>query len=62
MLLLMCREWSGDQFEMEPQLSAAFPIHTYPHAVVTPDGGLAVSAGKLLVSWGWRERDVPWLL
>lgn len=35
---------------MEEQLTKAFPIHTYPHAVVLPDGGLAVSAGKLLVS------------
>lgn len=35
---------------MADQMSKAFPIHTYPHAVVTPDGGLAVSAGKLLVS------------
>ena len=34
---------------MSDQLSAAAPIHTYPFVVVTPDGGLAVSAGSLLV-------------
>ncbi|KAL4425029.1 hypothetical protein ABPG77_001807 [Micractinium sp. CCAP 211/92] len=49
-------EWSGDQYDMEEQLTKAFPIHTYPHAVVLPDGGLAVSAGKLLVKY---DRSGP---
>ena len=36
---------------MAAQLSAAFPIGTYPIVVVLPDGGVAVSAGKLLVKY-----------
>ena len=36
---------------MSDQLSAAFPIHTYPHVLVAPDGGVVVSAGKLLVKY-----------
>lgn len=35
---------------MQEQLHAAHPINTYPVAVLLPDGGIAVSAGKLLVS------------
>lgn len=27
----------------------AFPIHTYPQVMLLPDGGLAMSAGNLLV-------------
>jgi hypothetical protein len=34
---------------MQKQLSAAFPINTYPHVHLLPDGSVAVSAGKLLV-------------
>lgn len=48
---------------MQEQLSAAFPIHTYPFVILTPDGGVAMSAGKLLVRgsagntlWGSTEQ------
>lgn len=34
---------------MEPQLTAAWPVHTYPHLVLLPDGKVAVSSGTLLV-------------
>jgi hypothetical protein len=47
-----CRKFTGDNWEMSEQLAAAFPIHTYPHVLLTPDGGLAVSAGKLMVRTG----------
>lgn len=51
---------------MKEQLSAAWPLHSYPHAVVTPDGGLAVSSGKSLVSAperasAWLLSSAPWL-
>ncbi|KAL4856170.1 Aldehyde oxidase 1 [Chlorella vulgaris] len=45
------RKFTGDNWEMSEQLAAAFPIHTYPHVLLTPDGGLAVSAGKLMVKY-----------
>lgn len=48
--------WSGDQDGMTEQLYDAFPIHTYPHVILTPDGGVAVSAGKLLVKY---DRSGP---
>lgn len=41
--------FSGDKYGMQEQLAAAFPVHTYPHIVLLPDGGLAISAGKLMV-------------
>lgn len=44
-------EFGDDEWDMEPQLSKAWPVHTYPHLVVTPDGNVAMSAGNLLVSW-----------
>lgn len=43
--------FSGDKWDMQDQLSAAHPINTYPVAVLLPDGGLAVSSGKLLVRY-----------
>ncbi|EFN56008.1 hypothetical protein CHLNCDRAFT_145404 [Chlorella variabilis] len=45
------KSFDGDHWEMSDQLSAAFPIHTYPHVLVAPDGGVVVSAGKLLVKY-----------
>ncbi|KAI3437758.1 hypothetical protein D9Q98_000206 [Chlorella vulgaris] len=47
----IARKFTGDNWEMSEQLAAAFPIHTYPHVLLTPDGGLAVSAGKLMVKY-----------
>lgn len=41
---------------MSDQLGQAHPINTYPFVVVTPDGNLAVSAGRLLVSFGFSCR------
>ncbi len=38
---------------MQEQLHAAHPINTYPVAVLLPDGGIAVSSGRLLVSPCW---------
>lgn len=43
---------------MEEQLSASFPIHTYPQVTLLPDGGVAVSAGKLLVRYAQSEPGV----
>ncbi|EFN50720.1 hypothetical protein CHLNCDRAFT_142582 [Chlorella variabilis] len=43
------RSFGGDQWEMEPQLTAAWPVHTYPHLVLLPDGKVAVSSGTLLM-------------
>ena len=44
------RSFSEDQWEMEPQLSGAWPVHTYPHLILLPDGTVAMSAGSSLVS------------
>ena len=37
---------------MSDQLMEAWPVHTYPHVMVAPDGGGVVSAGSTLVR-GW---------
>lgn len=44
-----CRQFSPDRNDMMAQLKKAWPIHTYPLVVLTPDGGVAVAAGKNLV-------------
>ncbi|PSC76751.1 kelch domain-containing [Micractinium conductrix] len=43
--------FTEDKMDMYEQLHEAFPIHTYPHVVLLPDGGLAMSAGKTLVKY-----------
>lgn len=42
---------------MQEQLQEAFPIHTYPHVFVMPDGGVVVSAGSTLVGTGGPARS-----
>ena len=36
---------------MREQLDEAFPMSTYPHVLVTPDGGLVVAAKSSLVKY-----------
>ena len=48
-LLHLRRQFSPDRNEMRKQLEHAWPIHSYPLVVMTPDGGVAVAAGKSLV-------------
>lgn len=47
---------------MKAQLSAAYPMSTYPTVAVTPDGSLAVAAKKSLVRYArsgeWTFRRV----
>ena len=61
---------------MKPQLNDAWPVHTYPHLHILPDGGVAVSSGKTLAKytrpnprdpttfkkvWSWPDRPgAPW--
>ncbi|KAL4854334.1 Aldehyde oxidase GLOX1 [Chlorella vulgaris] len=45
------RRFSRDKSDAAAQLSATFPINTYPHLIVLPDGGLVVSAGSTLVKY-----------
>lgn len=49
--------FSGDKWDMQEQLHAAHPINTYPVAVLLPDGGIAVSAGKLLVRYDQADYE-----
>ncbi|KAI7837152.1 hypothetical protein COHA_009029 [Chlorella ohadii] len=49
-------DFSPDSRDMADQLEAAWPVHTYPHAMVSPDGGLWVSAGSSLVKY---DRSGP---
>lgn len=46
-----CSELGSDKLGMAPQLNEAYPMSTYPHAIVTPDGGLAVAAKSSLVKY-----------
>jgi hypothetical protein len=50
-------KFSGDKWDMSAQLGAAHPINTYPFVVVTPDGNLAVSAGRLLWKYNWVDTN-----
>lgn len=45
-------KFSDDDWGMSDQLMEAWPVHTYPHVMVAPDGGGVVSAGSTLVR-GW---------
>lgn len=53
---------------MAAQLKAAFPIQTYPHVLIMPDGNVAVSAGSTLVrsggtgAWGVQGHGMLLLL
>jgi hypothetical protein len=47
-------KFSPDSRDMADQLETAWPVHTYPHAMVTPDGGVWLSAGSSLVKY---DRD-----
>ena len=53
-LLGPCRLPPRSQFGLDGtatkvQLNRAFPIHTYPYAILTPDGNIALASGKTLV-------------
>lgn len=47
------RDFTEDKREMTEQLEKAWPVHTYPWVIVTPDGGLVMSAGSTLVGGWW---------
>jgi len=34
------RQLGGERLDMRDQLFEAFPMSTYPHVIVTPDGAL----------------------
>lgn len=46
------KRFSVDKQEMRGQLNSAWPVHTFPHVMVLPDGGVA---GALCSSLGWWQ-------
>lgn len=64
------RAFSEDKQEMRAQLEKAWPVHTYPWVILTPDGGVVMSAGSTLVgarrgargrrAVGGRGKGVRW--
>lgn len=45
------RIFYGDKDDMREQFHRAWPVHEYPLATITPDGGLVVASGSTLYKY-----------